>query len=49
MDVYYKYDLYQKSVSFLKGEWYAVVINLNQVAKQLSLFLIQYTRSNWSY
>ena len=38
-DVYYKYDLSQKSVSFLKGEWYAAVINLNQIAKQLSLFL----------
>ena len=29
----------KKSVSFLKGEWYAAVINLNQIAKQLSLFL----------
>jgi len=38
-DVYYKYDLSKSSVSFLKGEWYAAVINLNQVARQLSLFL----------
>tara|TARA_Y100000389_G_scaffold109544_1_gene106625 strand:- start:5835 stop:7811 length:1977 start_codon:yes stop_codon:yes gene_type:complete len=38
-DVYYKYDLSKKSVSFIKGEWYAAVINLNQIAKQLSLFL----------
>ena len=38
-DVYYKYDLSKKTVSLLKGEWYAAVINLNQIAKQLSLFL----------
>ena len=38
-NVYYKYDLSKKSASFLKGEWYAAVINLNQIAKQLSLFL----------
>jgi len=38
-DVYYKYDLSKSSISFIKGEWYAAVINLNQLAKQLSLFL----------
>ena len=38
-DIYYKYDLSKSSVSFLKGEWYAAVINLNNLAKQLSLFL----------
>ena len=38
-NVYYKYNLSKKSVSFIKGEWYAAVINLNQIAKQLSLFL----------
>ena len=38
-DVYYKYDLSKSTVSFLKGEWYAAVINLNQLSKQLSLFL----------
>jgi len=38
-DTYYKYDLSKKSINFLKGEWYAAVINLNQIAKQLSLFL----------
>ena len=37
--IYYKYDLSKSSVSFLKGEWYAAVINLNNLAKQLSLFL----------
>jgi len=38
-DVYYKYDMSKKSITFKKGEWYAAVINLNQLAKQLSLFL----------
>ena len=38
-DTYYKYDLSKSSVTLLKGEWYAAVINLNQIAKQLSLFL----------
>jgi hypothetical protein len=38
-NVYYKYNLSKKSISLLKGEWYAAVINLNQIAKQLSLFL----------
>ena len=38
-DSYYKYDLSKKSVSLLKGEWYAAVINLNNLAKQLSFFL----------
>ncbi len=38
-NVYYKYDLSKKSITLLKGEWYAAVINLNNIAKQLSLFL----------
>ena len=38
-DVYYKYDLSKNSVIFTKGKWYAAVINLNNLAKQLSLFL----------
>jgi len=38
-DTYYKYDISKSSISFLKGEWYAAVINLNNLAKQLSLFL----------
>ena len=38
-DVYYKYDLSKKSLVLTKGKWYAAVINLNQLAKQLSLFL----------
>ena len=36
-DVYYKYDL--GAIVLLKGTWYAAVINLNNLAKQLSLFL----------
>jgi len=36
---YYKYDLSQASVVLQKGEWYAATINLNNLAKQLSLFL----------
>ena len=35
--VYYKYDL--GTTSLLKDKWYAAVINLNNLAKQLSLFL----------
>lgn len=38
-DVYYKYDLSKSSVVLTKGTWYAVTINLNNLAKQLSLFL----------
>ena len=38
-DIYYKFDLSKKSISLLKGEWYAATINLNNLAKQLSLFL----------
>tara|TARA_R110001606_G_scaffold112989_1_gene240125 strand:- start:202 stop:2181 length:1980 start_codon:yes stop_codon:yes gene_type:complete len=38
-NVYYKYDLSKKSISLIKGKWYAAVINLNNLAKQLSLFL----------
>jgi hypothetical protein len=38
-DTYYKYDLSKKSLTLSKGEWYAAVINLNNLSKQLSLFL----------
>jgi len=38
-DTYYKYDLSKSSVVLTKGEWYAATINLNNLAKQLSLFL----------
>ena len=36
-NVYYKYDL--GTVVLTKGKWYAAVINLNNLARQLSLFL----------
>ena len=35
----YKYDLSKSSVVLSKGEWYAAVINLNNLAKQLTLYL----------
>jgi len=38
-DTYYKYDLSKSSVILSQGEWYAATINLNNLAKQLSLFL----------
>jgi hypothetical protein len=42
-NTYYKYDLSKSAglgpVTLSNGEWYAAVINLNQLAKQLSLFL----------
>ena len=38
-DTYYKYDLSKSSVVLTKGKWYAATINLNNLAKQLSLFL----------
>tara|TARA_R110001599_G_scaffold342443_1_gene564257 strand:+ start:754 stop:2766 length:2013 start_codon:yes stop_codon:yes gene_type:complete len=39
INTYYKYDLSKSSLSLKKGEWYAAVINLNNLANQLSLFL----------
>ena len=38
-DVYYKYDLSTESLVLTKDDWYAAIINLNNIAKQLSLFL----------
>ena len=38
-NTYYKYDLSKSSVVLTKGKWYAATINLNNLAKQLSLFL----------
>ena len=35
-DTYYKWKITQ---SFLKDEWYAIVINLNSTARQLGLFV----------
>jgi hypothetical protein len=38
-NTYYKYDLSKSSIVLTKGKWYAATINLNNLAKQLSLFL----------
>lgn len=38
-NTYYKYELSKSSVVLTKSKWYAVTINLNNLAKQLSLFL----------
>ena len=38
-NTYYKYDLSKGSIVLTKGKWYAATINLNNLAKQLSLFL----------
>jgi|MDSV01.2.fsa_nt_gb hypothetical protein len=47
MDGYtYKFDLSQESVVLTKGEWYAATINLNNLAKQLSLYLYQTVESS---
>lgn len=37
-DYTYSYDLSSQSLTLLKGYWYGFVINMNAVAKQLSLF-----------
>jgi len=36
---YYRYDLSKKFLNLKKGKWYGAVINLNNLAKQLSLFI----------
>ena len=38
-NVYHKFDLSKESLVLKKGEWYAAVININNLANQLSLFL----------
>jgi len=38
---YYKYDLSSQSLQLLKDNWYSFVINLNNPAKQLSLFIYE--------
>lgn len=40
-DTYFKYNLKSKSVTLYKDSWYAIVINLNSLAKQLSLFMYE--------
>tara|TARA_R110001592_G_scaffold120545_3_gene324925 strand:- start:5925 stop:7892 length:1968 start_codon:yes stop_codon:yes gene_type:complete len=36
---YYKFNLKSKSLALLKDNWYAVVININNLSRQLSLFM----------
>lgn len=38
---YFKYNLKSQNVTLLKDSWYGVVINLNSIAKQLSLFVYE--------
>lgn len=38
-DTYYKWKISNSPITFEQNEWYAVVINLNNLSKQLSLFV----------
>ena len=38
---YYKYNLYQNSLALAENQWYAFVINLNNLSRQLSLFVYE--------
>ena len=40
-DTYYKYSLKSQHISLVKDSWYGIVINLNTIAKQLSLFIYE--------
>jgi hypothetical protein len=40
-DNYFKYNFKAQNVTLYKDSWYAVVINLNNVARQLSLFVYE--------
>ncbi len=40
-DVYYKYHTKSQNASLVKDSWYGIVINLNNIAKQLSLFIYE--------
>jgi hypothetical protein len=39
--LYYKYNLSQTSLSLSENQWYAFVINLNNLSRQLSLFVYE--------
>lgn len=47
-DTYFKYNLKSKSVTLYKDSWYAIVINLNSLAKQLSLFMYETAETSGS-
>lgn len=38
---YFKYNLKSQAVTLFKDSWYGIVINLNSIAKQLSLFIYE--------
>lgn len=38
---YFKYNLKSQNVTLLKDSWYGIVINLNSVSQQLSLFIYE--------
>lgn len=38
---YFKYNLKSQNATLIKDSWYGIVINLNSVAKQLSLFVYE--------
>jgi hypothetical protein len=40
-DTYFKYSLKSQNVTLFKDSWYAFVINLNSLARQLSLFIYE--------
>ncbi len=40
-DGYYKFNLKPKSLQLIEDNWYAVTINLNNLSKQLSLFIYE--------
>jgi hypothetical protein len=40
-DTYFKYNLKLQNVTLVKDSWYAFTINLNSLAKQLSLFIYE--------
>jgi len=40
-DTYYKYHLKSQNTSLVKDSWYGIVINLNSIAQQLSLFIYE--------
>lgn len=47
-DTYFKYNLKSRSVTLYKDSWYAIVINLNSLAKQLSLFMYETAETSGS-
>lgn len=40
-DTYFKFNLKSKNIALVEDKWYAIVININSLAKQLSLFIYE--------